>query len=533
MESSEGREPLRQGEKKMIGKASNQGLLGEVGTHRGNFAMLTLALAGLVSGVALLLGILLGRLDTFTGLGVLSLLILALVLVCRQYELAAVLIIVAHLYLDWYLGMRFVGLAITLLLLALLFIARSPGRPWIFPRLPWLWLPLLALAIFPADRGLTLSDGFTYYLTVFFAAWITFWLGSVLAHDQNRLRLTLQLLAGFGLLIALHALFQSLTGTFLLYSDRYNQYLSGVSNYELFAASTVYRAGTFFVNPDWSGAFFATILFVPLGLLFTSSSPLAKMLYLLEVFVIALALLSTYSTGSWIACIATLPVFLILLGRLRARVLLFFVLLLVASLILLLFPAQITYQLQHAATTASLSLRVGAWQTALQVIKAFPWTGIGLGLYAYLYRAEPFRVRAQYRPLAHPHDAYLEIGAMGGLPILICFLLLLALALWFALRNWSRADKATRSLLAGGIAAVVALSVNSVSINGWTLAPLTSLGWLILGLISSPLLAKKLRPPVAEEPAQPIADEQAPAEVPDALAEANTELMPVSGGQQE
>jgi O-antigen ligase len=514
----------------MITKASRPGLLGEQATGRGSFWVLTLTLGGLVVGVALLLGFLLGRLDSFTGLGILSLLLFALVLVCRQYELAAVLMIGVHLYLDWYLGMRFAGLAITLLLLAILFMARSPERPCVWPRMPLLWLPLLALAIFPADRGLTLSDGFTYYLTVFFAAWVTFWLGSVLARDQSRLRLALQLLAGFGVLIALHALFQSLTGTFLFYSDRYNQYLSGVSNYELFAASTVYRAGSFFVNPDWSGAFFATILFVPLGLFFTSSSLLAKVLHLIEVFLIALALLSTYSTGSWIACMVSLPVFLILLGKLRARVVLFFILLLVAGVILLLFPAQINYQLQHAATTASLSLRVGAWQTALEVIKAFPWTGIGLGLYAYLYRAEPFRVRAQYRPLAHPHDAYLEIGAMSGLPVLVLFLLLLALILWFALRNWARADKATRSLLAGGIAAIVALSANSVSINGWTLAPLTSLGWLILGLISSPLLTKKLRAPIEEESARPADDEQAPTQVLDALEDANTVPLPVPGG---
>jgi hypothetical protein len=45
-------------------------------------------------------------------------------------------------------------------------------------------------------------------------------------------------------------------------------------------------------------------------------------------------------------------------------------------------------------------------------------------------------------------------------------------------------------LLGGGIAAVLALSINSVSINGWTLPPLAAPGWLILGAIASPLLRK-------------------------------------------
>ena len=59
--------------------------------------------------------------------------------------------------------------------------------------------------------------------------------------------------------------------------------------------------------------------------------------------------------------------------------------------------------------------------------------------------------------------------------------------------NWVLVDKDTRPLLCGGIAAIVALSLNSFSINGWTLPPLAAIGWIILGVISSPLLAKSLK----------------------------------------
>ena len=76
---------------------------------------------------------------------------------------------------------------------------------------------------------------------------------------------------------------------------------------------------------------------------------------------------------------------------------------------------------------------------------------------------------------------------------------LLLFALWQALHNWVLADVRTRSLLSGGIAAVVALSVNSVSINGWTLPPLAALGWMIAGTISSPLISRKLNCQMAEE----------------------------------
>jgi O-antigen ligase len=137
-------------------------------------------------------------------------------------------------------------------------------------------------------------------------------------------------------------------------------------------------------------------------------------------------------------------------------------------------------------------LRSGAWATAIRVIEAFPLTGIGLGLQNYALKAEPYRVPAQYVPLVHPHNSYLELAAMAGLPVLLIFLALLLTACWFALRNWAIADIRVRPLLAAGIAAAVALSANSVSINGWTLPPLAALGWLVLGACSSPLLMNSL-----------------------------------------
>jgi len=53
-------------------------------------------------------------------------------------------------------------------------------------------------------------------------------------------------------------------------------------------------------------------------------------------------------------------------------------------------------------------------------------------------------------------------------------------------------EERNRGYLISGIAAIVALSVNSFSINAWTLPPLAAAGWIILGVISSPSLRKSL-----------------------------------------
>jgi O-antigen ligase len=439
------------------------------------------------------LGIWLGRLDPFSCALVVGALAMMFIVAIRQIQLAAVFIVAVHLYVDWYLSLRFVALGMTLLLLLMFFLARSPHNPWKTPRALWLWVPFLILAIFPAARGVTLSDGFTYYLTVIFCALFTFWFGVLITRDAVCLRRLLAIIAGFGALIAIHTLIQATTGILLFGSPRYDQYLAQVSNYELFSASNIVRAGSFFVNPDWSGAFFGMMLFVPLGLFFESSSLAVKTLYLCEALLMLLALLYTYSTGAWVASITAMLVFLALVGTQRSRILLLSLIVVVSAGVLVLFPAQVGFQLQHATGSTSLSIRIGAWQTAIHIIKALPITGIGLGLYAYLYRAEPYRVLAQYRPLAHPHNAYLELGAMAGLPVLILFIALLVLILWWALRNWAMADIRTRALLGGGIASVVALSINSLSINGWTLAPLSATGWLIFGAISSPFISKSIQ----------------------------------------
>jgi O-antigen ligase len=183
-------------------------------------------------------------------------------------------------------------------------------------------------------------------------------------------------------------------------------------------------------------------------------------------------------------------VFVLLAGHRVYRLLVPPLVIVIGVVMLTVFPLEINLLVQHAANPAGLLLRRGAWQTAMNIIAAYPLTGIGLGMKNYLQRAEAYRVPAEYTPLAHPHNSYLELGAMAGLPVLLVFLALLLFALWQAWRNWKQANAGMRCLLGGGIAAIVALSVNSLSINAWTLPPIATIGWLVLGSIASPLIAR-------------------------------------------
>lgn len=465
-----------------------------------------LSLLLLCAGMGVLISILMGKLpavvsskvtEGLASLGtalwalIIGAIVFAILLVVRQDQVAAIVIVAIHLYIDWYVGLSLVAHVLAVALLVIFFLARSPRYPWAEPRVLWLWVVFLAITVSPAIRGaLTPRDTLNYYPNIILGALIMFWLGTAIGRDTVSVRRFLQALSVFATLIAIHTLIQAVLGITLLDTTHFDTYLTTVSNYELVSGVAIYRLGSFFVDPNWNGTFLAMMLFIPLGLFVECRSLLAKIFYLAEILLILPALLFTYSAGAWVGAFAGAVTFIILSGRARYRLQFTILLGIAGAVIIICFPTQLALLVQHATGPDEVTLRTGAWETALRVIAAYPLTGVGLGRVAYQLRAEPFRVPAQLVPVDHPHNAYLEYGAMGGLPVLFVFLALLLFAIWQALRNWTYADARGRSLLGGGIAAIIALSINSVSIDGWTLPPLVAISWLLLGVLSSPLLMK-------------------------------------------
>ena len=446
----------------------------------------------LVIMMALLAGSVPGIFGLYGGLGVVGVIVLTAVLLVRQDELAATMVIAVSLCIDWYLSLHLVAVTIAMVLLLNCWFTRSARHPWIELPMWWLWVLFLVLSVYPAFQGaLTLYDAASYYPNDVLGALLMFWLGTLLARDIDCVRRFFVLFAGFSTLIAVHTSIQGITGTIVFASSHYDALFLANSTYQLVGTDT-HRAGSFFIDPNWNGTFLATALFLPLGLLAECSSFTKRVLYLAEVIVLLLALLFTYSNGALLSVVLSLLPFLGLIGQIRYRIVLPLVIGGVMAGAFIFFPSQLSSLALHASNPSELSLRLGAWKTAMQVISAFPLTGVGLGYEAYLERANPYRVPEQFVPLSHPHNSYLEWGAKAGIPVLAVFLALLLYALWLAWRNWTLSNTRTRSLLGGGLAAIITLSINSWSINGWTLPVLSLFGWLLLGIIASPLLTKSL-----------------------------------------
>jgi O-antigen ligase len=445
--------------------------------------------------LAALLAVALALSSTSFALLVAASLAVALIILLRFDVFTATLIVAICLMQDWYglvpLPVRFpvLSLAVAFALLVVLFFDQSPERPWVPVPGLWIWV-IFVLACAPHIlQSVNLLDGVKYFAQVPLTSAALWILGVQLIRTPAQLRQLLAGLAAFGALIAVHSIIFSLTGDMLLATPDAIAHLASTQNFKI-TNTVFFRAGSFIGSPDWNGVLMAMLAFLPLGLLVEARSALAKSLYLVEFILMVLALLFTYSTAAWLALAVGLVAFLYLARNRAALIVVGALFIGIPALILVIFPGQAGALLGHVTAQGQLSLRLGAWQTGLRVMLAYPLTGIGLGGDTYILRAEPYRSPLQTIALGHPHDAYLEIGAAAGVPVLLFFLALLALAFRRMLKTASAADRAYTPLLAAGIACLVTLTFNSIAINGWTLSPLAAIGWLLAGALASPALQR-------------------------------------------
>jgi O-antigen ligase len=456
-------------------------------------------LVGIVVALGLLLGIAMGVISsTYAFAMVMGACAMVILIWLRQNAFTVALIVAMHILVDTYLnlGIYQIALLMALILLFVCYIERSTDHPWTGPRLIWLWILFLVLNIYPTINGgaFSLTNAIASYLNLIFSAFIIFWLGNIIAKDASAMRRVFQVISFLAALIAIHTIIETTTGKFLFETTNAEIALAQYANFHAQGAAEVSRSGSFFINPNGNGLFLATSVFLSLGLFIESKKLWAKTIYLLEALLILVALLFTYSAGSWVAVLVGTVIFLFMVGHVRYIVLLLVLILTLAVIIPAVFPLQTAALQEHASNQAHLSDHIGTWQTAIKVIEAFPLFGVGLGSQAYLVRAESYRrLTTQASPQTEPDISYLQWGATSGIPVMLLFLLLLGYVFRFSWHNWQTIDILYRPLIGGGLVALIALSINSLVVDGWT-APggIEYLGWLIGGMITSPLITRSL-----------------------------------------
>jgi hypothetical protein len=421
-----------------------------------------------------------------------ALLALVLLLTTRSYRLMAAILVVTVIFMDFYqafglpLHEPVVGVVLALVLLVVIFLAQSEEVPWVPLRLVAFWALLLVLTALAIPRGGQIPQTIEYFVTIFGTGAVMYCVGTQVTRSYANLQLLLTFLMFLAMFIAAHTIIQGLTGRFLFETAAQAEYLVSKGNFDLYTGSTVTRAGSFLLNPDWNGIFVVISLFFTAGLIFAGSA--SRSVRALAAFTCALllvALLFTFTTASWISAGFGFLIFVavFLPGRYRWWTLLLSAVGVVA--IALLFSKKFHLLLQHAFSGSDVTTRLGAWETALRVIETHPLTGIGMAYTLYLERSAAYRAPLETTLLAQPHNSYLELAAFAGIPVLIAFLLLLFLMFREAWRTYQRTDRKLQPLVGGVITGLIVLSINSLFINGWTLAPFLGMGCLLFGAVTS------------------------------------------------
>ena len=247
---------------------------------------------------------------------------------------------------------------------------------------------------------------------------------------------------------------------------------SGVAYYEGLNAPTLLRAPSLIGNPNFSSMFLATVLPLTVMLWATAKGLRSRTFYALSALMIVWAIAAMSSRGALLglgASIASAAV-LIVWFRLPKKYLWYFVAPLVAACIL--FLSFFLIGRSYATTTtlnfseSNITSRVAVWDLAVKVIRDHPWFGSGLANFQIAFEQNRGQVIVPLDGLFDDaHNIFLHLGATGGAPVLIFFVLLMVVpALQGLKRLRSDGDWVVLATIAGLVAFAVSASFTPVPI---------------------------------------------------------------------
>ena len=197
-------------------------------------------------------------------------------------------------------------------------------------------------------------------------------------------------------------------------------------------------------NPNLLGGYLVPIVPLAVGAALRWRSWPARLFAAVTGALAGLALVLTYSRGAWLGLAASLACFALLgswsaLPRLQMRRQVVFFVLLLAALTVAVAAAALLEPLQVRLLSAlagrgdsSINFRINVWTAAAQMLRDYPWTGIGPGQDAFnrvypLYQQPMFNALSAY---SMPLELAVELGIAGLLAGIGIF--------WNALRQGSR-----------------------------------------------------------------------------------------------
>lgn len=190
----------------------------------------------------------------------------------------------------------------------------------------------------------------------------------------------------------------------------------------------------------------------------------------------AAALLFTLSRGAWVGFLVMLAVFALFHPPVRRWLWVGLVPLAGAAVLL----PRITRRLLSIFQAKSYLGRLFIWQSALDMIKDHPLTGVGAGVFMHVYGAY-VQPGANEQSVAYAHNLFLQVWSEFGLIGFVIFLAILGRVLYMSFRLARTGDSLSQGIFAAFLGVLVHQQVD-IPIWGFEAG---GLFWLLVGLTTS------------------------------------------------
>ncbi len=172
----------------------------------------------------------------------------------------------------------------------------------------------------------------------------------------------------------------------------------------------------------------------------------------------SLALIFSFSRGAWLGAIGALLTYGFWQRRARLWIA---ILLLVVGIFLVGLPAlrsrvNLIFDISHPLNLE----RIYIWRATLNMVRAHPWLGVGMGNYAFVYKSYMIR-GAEIEAPSFAHNIFLQMWAEGGLGAFLVFLGIVYLILRKGILWIKYSQGSSRVLAAASFSALVGVLIHN------------------------------------------------------------------------
>ena len=261
-----------------------------------------------------------------------------------------------------------------------------------------------------------------------------------------------------------------LGGTIIAYFGIYERSMEGIK-----------QSYVTLINPNILAGYLILIIPIVSSLLFYAPKGSKKALLAFSFITMVICLILTRSRAGWLALVGAMIFLVIIEKRKRLAIGLTLVLIVVTSILI----PSVRTRLVTIFDLNSLvnEERIYGAKSALQMIKDYPLTGVGVNNFYHVY--PQYQLPEAREHLIHAHNIFLQIGAEMGLFGLAVFLWLLIKVFkvgWKTLKKIKEGDY-LRALVIGLLGSLVAFLVNQQFDYIWVKASLFVFFWVLLAIL--------------------------------------------------